>query len=356
MHYDPNYKNQFFHQSANTIGIAEAIQIARREINVAEYKTKMPKSKLSKIISYAILGVSALILLITAIIWLISRSVLLTLVLFVIMAFASVSIIAVIIAIADSILHKNCSDPVEATCIGYSYSAGPSHDSGGGRMERTPVFEYEYHGMKCVAFDGIYDNFSQVPLISQKTTILVNPSDPEDIHWNFGKHRQIFLILACAFGSVLSLSMLFVVLNDDNFMNSALSKEDPSVEVSSMQSSESEVPSGVEINEIKKTDDGRIILTDSYLKNEVFTAYPDSEYVIKSRKITEIEIIDDGEVYVVRFDPDPDFSESEWYFFREEVTDEVKKTSIGDEFIYAEVKENGASWIFSTKEYALEGE
>lgn len=360
MHYDPNYKNQFFHQSANTIGIAEAIQIARREINVAEYKTKMPMSRLSKITLYAVLGVSALVLIISAIIWLISKSFLLTLVLFVIMAFASVGVISVIIAIASAILRKSCTDPVEATCIGYSYSAGPNHNPRPGRITKTPVFEYEYHGMKCVAFDGMYDNFSQGPLISQKTNILVNPDDPEDIYWNFGNQRLIFLILAFAFGTVLSLSMLFVVLNDKNFMDAALSKDEPVSETGSMQNSEIEVPSGEEINEeineIKKTDDGRIILTDSYLKNEVFKAYPDSEYVVKERKITEIEIIDDGEVYAVRFDPDPDFSESEWYFFGEEVTDEVKSVSKGDEFIFCEVKEFGASWIFSTKEYALEGE
>ena len=44
MHYDPNYKNQIFYQSSNSIGIAEAFQIAKRELAVAEYKTKMPKN------------------------------------------------------------------------------------------------------------------------------------------------------------------------------------------------------------------------------------------------------------------------------------------------------------------------
>ena len=64
MHYDPNYRNQFFYDSSNSIGIKEAFRIARRELNVAELKTKMPKSRQSKVTLFAFLGVSALILII----------------------------------------------------------------------------------------------------------------------------------------------------------------------------------------------------------------------------------------------------------------------------------------------------
>ena len=356
MHYDPNYKGQFFHQSSNSIGIAEAIGIARREIAVSAYKTKMPKSRLSKIMTFTILGESALVLIIAAAVWFFTRSILFTIVLFVIMAFSGVGISAIVMFIADSVLRKNCSEPVEATCIGYSYSGGEAHDSRGGGIAKTPVFEYDYHGLKCVAFDGMYDNFSKLPLVSQKTTILVNPSDPEDIVWNFGKQRQFFLILACLFASVLSISMFLVVLNDDNFMNAAFSDGEPKSEAGSIQNSGSENSSGGEEYVIRKTDDGRIILDDAYLRNEVFAAYPDSDYVIKSRRITETEIMDDGEVYILYFEADPDFTESEWYFTKDDVTDEVKKASAGDEFICAQVKESGACWIFSTKEYALGGD
>ena len=357
MHYDPNYRNQFFHESPDSIGIREAIDLTRREVAVSQYKTKMPKSKLSKITLFAFLGSCALVLIVTAIVWFISKSLLFTLVLFVIMAFLSVGIIAVITVIGESVLRKNCTEPVEATCIGYSVSGGGSdHSTAGNRVERAPVFEYEYQGLKWVAFDGVYDNFSKVPFVSQKTTIMINPDDPEDIVWNFGKHRQFFLILAFLFGTVLGVSMLLVVLNDDNFMNSAFSDDTPRTETESTLNSGSEIPSGDEVYVIKKTGDGRIILDNSYLKNEVFTAYPDSEYVIKTRKISETEVIDDGVAYAVFFEPDPDFTESEWYFTKEEVTDEVKNASRGDEFIFAEVKESGACWVFSTNEYALEDE
>lgn len=353
MHYDPNYRNQFFYDSSNSIGIKEAFRIARRELSVAEIKTKMPKSKLSKVTSFAILGVSALVLIASGIIWLVSKSLLLTLVLFVIMAFASVAVIAIIVVIAGSLLRRNCTDSVEATCIGYSYSGGGSGDSSGGRMERTPVFEYEYQGYKWVAFDGIYDNFSQLPLVSQQTKILVNPSDPEDIVWNFGKSRQTFLILACLFGSVLSIAMLLVVINDEKFMNAALSNEEPGTEAVSSQNPGSEIASEAEYS-IQKTDDGRIILSDAYLRNEVFTAYPGCEYIVKMRKITATEVFDDGEIYVVTFEEDPECAEKEWYFSREEATEEVKNLHAGDEYIYAEVKEVGAMWVFSPKEYAIE--
>ena len=45
MHYDSNYRNQFFRDSANSFGIREAFAVMKREFQVAEYKTKMPKSK-----------------------------------------------------------------------------------------------------------------------------------------------------------------------------------------------------------------------------------------------------------------------------------------------------------------------
>lgn len=354
MHYDPNYRNQFFRDSANTFGIREAFAVMKREFQVAEYKTKMPKSKLSKATTLALLCVIALVLIITAIIWFTSHSLLLTLVLFLIMAFFSVGVTAIIVFIIGSVMRKSCTEPVEATCIGYSFATGSSHDSRGGRLERTPVFEYEYQGLKCVAFDGVYDNFSDIPVVSQRTTILVNPSDPEDIVWNFGKKRQFFLILACAFSFVLGGSMLLVILNDDNFMKAALSDGEPRTEAQSTQNSGSEI-SSEESFVIRQTDDGRIIMDDAYLRNEVFFHYPDSEYVVKKRKVSELEVLDDGEVYIVHFKDDPDFSESEWYFTKEDaLVDEAKSAKAGDEFIFAEVKDVGACWIFSTREYELE--
>ena len=354
MHYDPNYRNQFFRDSANSFGIREAFAVMKREFQVAEYKTKMPKSKPTRVTNLALLGVVLLVLAATAIIWFVSRSLMLIVTLFCIMAFASVGIVALIVMIAGSVLKRACTEAVEATCIGYSFATGSSHDSRGGRLERTPVFEYEYQGMKCVAFDGVYDNFSEIPVVSQKTTILVNPSDPEDIVWNFGKRRSIFLILAFAFATVLSISMLLVILNDDNFMKAALSDGEPKTEAQSTQNSGSEI-SSEESFVIRQTDDGRIIMDDAYLRNEVFFHYPDSEYVVKKRKVSEVEVLDDGEMYIVHFKDDPDFSESEWYFTKEDaLVDEVKSTKAGDEFIFAEVKEVGACWIFSTKEYELE--
>lgn len=354
MHYDPNYRNQFFYDSSNSIGIREAISIARRELAVSEVKTKMPRSKHSKAALYAFLGVTALVLIASGIIWLVSKSLLLTIVLFVVMAFASVAVVAVVVVISDSLLRKNCCDPVEATCIGYSISGGSGDGSGGGLM-KAPVFEYEYRGFKWKAFDGMYDNFSQLPVVSQKTKILVNPDDPEDIVWNFGKSRQIFLILAIAFGTVLSLSMLFVILNDDNFMNAALSNGEPVAEAQSGQNTGSEIASE-EVYTIRKTDDGRIILDDAYLRNEVFMRYAGLDYVIKSRKITGMEILDDGKVYIATFEPDADFTDAEWFFTEEQITDEIKKLKAGDEYIYAEVTDVGASWVFSPREYELESE
>lgn len=357
MFYDPNYRNQFFYDSSNSIGIREAFQLARRELSVAAYKTKMPKTGLSKVGLYSFLGVSAFVLIATALIWIFFKSALFTIVLFVIMAFASIGIIAIIYTVALFRFRRRCSVPVEATCIGYSISGGADHDSGAGRISRSPVFEYEYQGARFVAFDGMYDNFSALPAVSQKTTILIDPSDPEEIVWNFGRKREKFLILAAAFAVVLGFAMLFIVLNDENFMNSAFHEKNRNAAVGEMQSeqnSESGMPSSEEVFAIRKNDDGRIILDDAYLRNEVFTQYPDSEYVVKKRKVTGSEVFDDGEIYAVYFEVDPDFYDAEWFFSNKEATEEVKNVSAGDEFIYAQIKEEGAAWIFSTREYVLE--
>lgn len=355
MHYDPNYRNQFFHNSANRIGIREAVDILRRELAVREVKTPMPKTKTSKIVLFSLLGIIALILLISAVIWIVSKSLLLTIVLFVLMAFLSVGIMSVVFFVSEQVHRRSCTEAVDAVCIGYSISGDGANDNGGG-VSRTPVFEYEYHGYKYTAFDGVYDNFSALPAVLQETKILINPSDPEDIVWNFGKKRGRFLILAGAFATVLSLAIFFVILNDENFMNSALGDDAPDTEAGSTGNSGSEVSSGEEEFVVRHTDDGRIILDDAYIRNEIWYNVPDVEYVIKVRKIKEVETANEGSLLNIRFEPDPDFIETEWFFEGPELTDEIRSLKPGDEMIFAEAKNYGYLYVFSTTEYVLEAE
>ena len=89
-------------------------------------------------------------------------------------------------------------------------------------------------------------------------------------------------------------------------------------------------------------------------KNDKEKSTPDKEYIIKARKVTELEVADDQSFYVLHFEEDPDFVDAEWFFGQEELTDEVKNAKPGDEFYYTQIPEIGASKLFSTKEYVLE--
>lgn len=351
MHYDPNYKNQFFRDSSNSFNFKEMIETLRTELAVRDAKVPMPRTKTSKIVWFAFFIILGLILLTAAIIWFTTKSLLLILVVFVLQAFLTVGIMAVVYVVAGAVHRRSCTEAVEATCIGYSISG---NDSNGGGISRSPVFEYEYDGYKFKAFDGVYDNFTRVPLVSEKTKILINPSDPEDIVWNFGNNRAFFLILAGVFATVLSTAMFLVVINDENFLNAALGDDTPKIEAAGEQNAGSEAAPAEEEFVIRYSDDGRIIMDDAYIRHEVWYAFPDSDYVVKYRTITETEFMEEDWLSV-KFDPDPDFSESEWWYVKDDITDEVRNLKPGDELIFTESKnEQAGSWVFSTKEYVLD--
>ena len=358
MRYNPNYRGQIFYDSANSIGIDEVLHLLMQEFKTREFKEKMPKTKETKILLFSLLGLSVLCLFVTVLIWIFTRSLAYSIVIMLIGAVYVVGIMCIIATVTLNITRKACSDPVEAVCIGYSLSGGGSSRNYGGRIMRSPVFQYEYQGYKWTAFDGTYDNFSQLPMMGVPTKILVNPSDPEELIWNFRKGRERFLILGAAFAIVLSSAILFVVQNDEKFLNSVIPARAAQVEAGKEAQKTSEmvsVPEGTSEGEFvpKVSDDGRIILDDQYMKNVVWAAYPDSEYILKARKVKELEIADDQSFYVLYFEPDQDFSDSEWFYTQDDVTEEVKNVKPGDEFYYSEVPEKGASWIFSTKEYVL---
>ena len=364
MHYDPNYKGQIFWNSSNAIGIDEVLGLLRREFSTQEFKTPMPRPKPSKIIRYSLLGLIAVLLLATATAWILTKSVVYSIVIMVIGAVYVVGFMCLIIAFLLNHGRKACSVPVEAVCIGYSLSGGGDTGANyGGQIERSPVFQYEFQGYNWTAFDGMYDNFSKLPMMATPTKILVNPDDPEDIVWNFKKGRERFLILGGIFALVFCTAMMFVVHNDDNFMNSVIPARAAAVAAQKEKEAdlgEGETPSGVEtLSEEgeyvpRMTEDGRIILDEKAFRNDIWAYFPDSEYIVKVRKVTELEVLEEDKVYIVHFEEDPDFTDSEWFFTGEDVTDEVKNVSPGDEFIYTEIPEVGATKIFSVKEYVLD--
>ena len=74
MRYNPNYRNQIFYDSANSIGIDEVLHLLMQEFKTREFKEKMPKTKETKILLYSLLGLGVLNLFVTALIWIFTRS------------------------------------------------------------------------------------------------------------------------------------------------------------------------------------------------------------------------------------------------------------------------------------------
>ena len=148
MRYNPNYRGQIFYDSANSIGIDEVLHLLMQEFKTREFKEKMPKTKETKILLYSLLGLSVLNLFVMALIWIFTRSLAYSIVIMLIGAFYVVGIMCIIATVTLNITRKACSDPVEAVCIGYSLSGGGSSRNYGGRIMRSPVFQYEYQGYK----------------------------------------------------------------------------------------------------------------------------------------------------------------------------------------------------------------
>ena len=98
MHYDPNYKGQIFYNSSNAIGIDEVLGLLKQELSTQPLKTKMPKTKTIKIIRYSLLGLIVLCLLITAFVWIFTKSLAYTVVIFIMSAVYVVGIMAIIAA------------------------------------------------------------------------------------------------------------------------------------------------------------------------------------------------------------------------------------------------------------------
>ena len=224
MFYDPNYKHQIFWET-DDFSLDIIFSKFKEEIHLQSQKINPPKSKRGTLAIYAILGIIVLSALSSGIAFIITKSGLFTLVTAVCFTFFWFGWACLFLAIAGFIIYpKRLNVPVEATCIGYSFSSSGGSPNESFSIPLCPVFEYEYNGQKITAYDGIYDNINKKPGIGTKATIFVDPEHPEELKWGTSKNNAIFLILAFGFAVVLSMAIFFIVLNDDNFMNEALNK------------------------------------------------------------------------------------------------------------------------------------
>ena len=224
MFYDPNYKHQIFWDT-DDFSLDVILGKLKEEIFLQPQKNSPPASKIGSMAKYATIGIAVLTLISAGIAFIITKSGLFTLVAGLCFMFFWLGWACLFIAIAGFIiLPKRCNLPVEATCIGYSFSSSGNSPNESFAIPLCPVFEYEYNGQKITAYDAVYENLNKKPGIGTKATIFVDPEHPEELKWGTSKNNAIFLILAFGFAVLLSMAIFFIVLNDDNFMNEALNK------------------------------------------------------------------------------------------------------------------------------------
>ena len=224
MFYDPNYKHQIFWDT-DDFSLDVILGKLKEEIFLQPQKNSPPASKIGSMAKYATIGIAVLTLISAGIAFIITKSGLFTLVAGLCFMFFWLGWACLFIAIAGFIiLPKRCNLPVEATCIGYSFSSSGNSPNESFAIPLCPVFEYEYNGQKITAYDAVYENLNKKPGIGTKATIFVDPEHPEELKWGTSKNNAIFLILAFGFAVFLSMAIFFIVLNDDNFMNEALNK------------------------------------------------------------------------------------------------------------------------------------
>ena len=230
MFYDPNYKNQIFWEN-NDFSLQNIMSKLKEELANRGNKVSKPMTLKSRLAGYGLLGVCVLSAMSTVCAFIVTKSMLFALVALLCFVFFWFGWFSLYLAIAAFvILPRRCNCPVEATCIGYSLSS--AGESNRGSLSLSPVFEYEFEGNRFVAYDGVYDNYNSKPSVGSKATIMIDPSEPYELVWNNNRKHIMFLFLAFGFAVVLSTSIFFIVLNDDDFMNEALSQSNAGYTIS----------------------------------------------------------------------------------------------------------------------------
>ena len=223
MFYDPNYKNQTFWET-NDFSLPNIMSKLREELANSGNKVSKPVSVKDRFVIFGFVGVLVLSLVSGAVAFIVTKSPLFTVVAMLCFIFFWFGWFCLYLAITlFIILPKRCNCPVEATCTGYSVSANGNSGSGGG-LAVSPVFEYEFEGNRFVAYDGVHENVNSKPSIGSKVTILVDPNEPYELVWNNNRRNATFFFLGFGFAVALSAAIFFIILNDDDFMNEALSQ------------------------------------------------------------------------------------------------------------------------------------
>ena len=340
MRYDSSYRDQIFWDSNSLPGIQDLIGMLKTELRVP--RTKLPATRLSKLLLTVLPAALVIVALVTGLSFAFTKSPAFTIVLMLCTVMICMGIAFIVISVLNfKIFPKFCTLPVEATCIGFSVSGG-HNGSSASRPTRSPVFRYDINGFEYTAFDGVYENHAKLPSTGDKVTIMVNPDDPEEMVWNFGHDRFIFMLLGGIFGICLGIAFILISINDDAFMKHV--REDK-------EYSEEKI---VETASGKLTDDGRIIIDDAYIDDLFPEEYKGKTWVIGIRTLESKTVSDDGLKNAFIFEADSKYAHDGINVLTENMTEAMKNTAPGDKYYYIEVGEGGGT-IFCCSEFSYEG-
>ena len=212
MRYEPNYRSQFFWDSEGRPGIEDLFNFLKTNTG----GSRIPRNRLSKLINVELAIGAVAVAIACVIIYVTSKSVLLTLVLGMVSVFYAMGIAALVgLIIARTKFATNYTETVSAKCIGISISGMTDHR----QLLKTPVFKYSYGGRNYIAFDGKWSNFHDAfPEIGGDWEIDVNPDDPEDIRWQPGKSTAKFIVIWGVASILFASMMMWVCTQDEDFM------------------------------------------------------------------------------------------------------------------------------------------
>ncbi len=221
MIYNQNYRDQFFWDQPGKPSISQLFGMVKSELSTP--RVKRPSNPVTKV-SLVSLGIGALIVALSALLsYALTKSILFMIIIIMVTAFIFMGASFIVIAVYNFFIYgRRCTVSTPATCIGYSISGSSNNNSGGARLLRSPVFKYTYGGLEYIAFDDVYESGGNVPPMNVETTILVDPSDPSHIKWDFSNRKAVWIIAGGAIFILMAFGLLFLCLSDDDFREAAL--------------------------------------------------------------------------------------------------------------------------------------
>ena len=352
MRYNPNFEDQFLWKSSNDIQFNDIYDIMKSEITrrkeANEKMEKRPASPYGKTIGLGVLAMIVFAAAVFGICYLITKSFIYSLIMSMCGIFIAFGISLIYMGISLFILlPKRCSEPVVAVCIGHSISGNNKSASGGVRILRCPVFEYNYGGENIVAFDAIYENTSKIPCVGLETTININPARPDELVWNHDKSRFFWFIGGAVLAIALGISFIWLTNRDQALMNSIIPGRQNNSQISSENNTSAPAQS----------EDGRILLTDDYLNGLIDSVYPGTTWTICIRKLEDVQPDVNGETGTVGFFFEPDASHNFDAISSnvENLSENALTAKPGDEFYFVEFEDKAAT-LFSCKDYVYTGD